>query len=73
MKVDKKKELPIATEILKDYKETNRKLIEINRRLYYVIAALLIVVVAMSIYIIFCWDSLHPNAGAIRQEIQCDT
>lgn len=71
--MEKRKELPIATEILKDYKETNQKLIEINRRLYYVIAILLIVVVAMSMYIILCWDSLHPNAGAIRTEVQCDT
>lgn len=67
------KELPIATEILRDYKQTNQELIKINRRLYYVIAILLIMVVAMSTYIILYWDSLHPSAGAIRYEVQCET
>lgn len=61
-------DVPIATEILRDYKENNKKLMGINRKLYHIIAVLLIMVAIETTYIIIFWESLHPEMGVIREE-----
>lgn len=61
------KDLPFASMIIEQYKDTNRNL---NKavKLFGIIAVILLVCLAIeTTYIIIYWDSLHPYAGAIRQ------
>lgn len=65
MKKDLKKNidnLPIATEILKDYKK-------INKRLFIVIGVMLTIFVLETAYLILLLDSLNNSVGLIREEI----
>ncbi len=65
MKKDLKKNidnLPIATEILKDYKKT-------NKRLFIVIGVMLTIFVLETAYLILLLDSLNNSVGLIREEI----
>lgn len=62
------KEMPFATMIIEEYKNTNKAL---KKALKYVgiLAVILLVLFAVeTTYIIIYWDSLHPYAGAIRKE-----
>jgi len=67
-KVEVEEDVPIATEILRDYKENNKKLMGINRRLYHIIAILLVMLAIETTYIVIFWESLHPDMGVIREE-----
>lgn len=72
-KEDKNKNLPIATEILRDYKEDNTNLRTINRRLYIIIMTLLTIIVLETTYLIFVLDSLDTSVGLIQEEVShCD-
>lgn len=67
------KNLPIATEILKDYKEDNTNLRTINKRLYIIIMALLTIIVFETTYLIFVLDGLNNSVGLIQEEVsQCE-
>lgn len=71
-KEDKNKNLPIATEILKDYKEDNTNLRTINKRLYIIIMALLTIIVLETTYLIFLLDGLNTSVGVLQEEVsQC--
>lgn len=72
-KEDKNKNLPIATEILKDYKEDNTNLRTINKRLYIIIMTLLTIIVLETTYLIFVLDGLNNSVGIIQEEVsQCE-
>lgn len=73
-KVEKPEEdVPIATEIIRDYKKNIHILFTINRRLYYIIAILLIMIAVETTYIVIFWDSLEPNIGLIREKVKEQT
>jgi hypothetical protein len=72
-KEDKNKNLPIATEIIKEYKEDNTNLRTINKRLYIIIMALLTIIVLETTYLIFVLDGLNNSVGIIQEEVsQCE-
>ena len=63
-KIDQK-DLPFASMIIQQYKETNKNL---NRavKFFGLIAVILLVCLAVeTTYIIIFWDSLHPDAGLL--------
>ena len=67
------KNLPIATEILKDYKEDNLNLRTINKRLFIIIMTLLTIIVFETTYIIFLLDSVNVSVDAMQEDIsQCE-
>ena len=73
-KVEKTEEdVPIATEIIRDYKENIQMLSKTNRRLYYIIAILLVMIAIETTYIIIFWESLHPDVGVIREQVKEQT
>lgn len=72
-KENQNKNLPIATEILKDYKEDNTNLRTINKRLYIIIMTLLTIIVLETTYLIFVLDGLNNSVGLIQEEVsQCE-
>ena len=67
------KNLPIATEILKDSKEDNLNLRTINKRLFIIIMTLLTIIVFETTYIIFLLDSVNVSVDAMQEDIsQCE-
>lgn len=73
-KVEKTEEdVPIATEIIRDYKKNVQMLSKSNRRLYYIIAILLVMIAVETTYIIIFWESLHPDVGLIREQVKEQT
>ena len=64
----KEKELPLATMVIKEYKELNKSYAKTNKRLTAIIAVLLMLFAIETTYIILYWDSMHPHAGIIRNE-----
>lgn len=67
------KNLPIATEILKDYKEDNLNLRTINKRLFIIIMTLLTIIVFETTYLIFLLDSVNVSVDAMQEDIsQCE-
>ena len=73
-KVEKTEEdVPIATEIIRDYKKNIQMLSKTNRRLYYIIAILLVMIAIETTYIIIFWESLHPDVGVIREQVKEQT
>ena len=72
-KVKENKNLPIATEILKDYKEDNLNLRTINKRLFIIIMTLLTIIVFETTYLIFLLDSVNVSVDAMQEDIsQCE-
>lgn len=65
----KEKNLPIATEILRDYKEDNTNLRAINKRLFIIIMTLLTIIVLETTYLIFLLDGLNDSVGLIQEEV----
>ena len=63
------KNLPIATEILKDSKADNTNLRTINKRLFIIIMTLLTIIVLETTYLIFLLDSLNNSVGVIQEEV----
>ena len=63
-----KKELPLATMVIGEYKELNRSYARTNKRLTYILAFLLMLLVIETTYIVLYWDSIHPNIGIIKNE-----
>ncbi len=63
------KNLPIATEIIKEYKEDNTSLRTINKRLYIIIMTLLTIIVLETTYLIFVLDGLNNSVGLIQEEV----
>lgn len=74
-KKDAVKEPPLATLVIREYKEINTQLNETNKRLQIsnkrisIIALILLVLVAIeTTYIILYWEMQHPDSGVIREE-----
>lgn len=70
------KDLPIATVVINEYKELNRKLQDTNERLAKTnkiigsIALFLLLLFAIeTTYIVLYWDTMHPHAGAMQQTV----
>lgn len=68
-KEDKNKNLPIATEIIREYKADNTNLRTTNKRLYVIIMTLLTIIVLETTYLIFVLDSLNNSVGLIQEEV----
>lgn len=80
LKKELEKDEPLATMILKDYKqtvqdykkynasliETNNKMNVINKRLLIVIVILIILLAIVCTYIILTWDMCNPEMGIFR-------
>lgn len=62
MKETNKKDMPIATEIIKDYKKT-------NKNLFIIVAILLTIIFIETTYLIILLDSLNNSVGLIREEV----
>lgn len=73
LKKELEKDEPLATMILKDYKQTvqdyknyNKKLTDSNKRMFVLIIVLLILLAIACTYIILTWDMCNPEMGIFR-------
>lgn len=73
--VDDLDDKPLATMIIEqyqkinsEYKEANDSLKKANRLIGIVAIILAIAFAVETTYIIIYWDSMHPNAGMIRED-----
>lgn len=73
LKKELEKDEPLATMILKDYKQTvqdyknyNKKLTDSNKRMFVLIIILLIFLAIACTYIILTWDICNPDMGIFR-------
>lgn len=62
-------ELPLATMVIKEYKELNKTYVKTNKRLTYIIAILLTLFAIETTYIILYWEMMHPNSGVIQSKV----
>lgn len=65
-KKQKDNDTPLATMVIREYKEFNKSYVKINKRLIAIIIILLALLVVETTYIIVSWDSIHPHAGIIK-------
>lgn len=63
----KDNDTPIATMVIREYKEFNKSYVKTNKRLIAIIIILLALLVVETTYIIVSWDSIHPHAGIINK------
>ncbi len=70
-----KKDVPIATLVINEYKNINERLTETNERLQKsnkrmsIIALILLVLFAVeTTYIILYWEAMHPDSGVIQEK-----
>lgn len=66
---------PIATEVIRIYKEViftlreeNQKTSKLNKTLFIIIGVLALCLAVQTTYIIVYWDTMHPHAGAIQEK-----
>ena len=64
----KEKEVPLATMVIREYKELNKSYAKTNKRLTYLLAILLVLLAVETTYIVLCWESVNPHVGIIRNE-----
>lgn len=64
----KEKEVPLATMVIREYKELNKSYVKTNKRLTSLLMVLLILLAVETTYIVLCWESAHPDSGVIRNE-----
>ena len=69
---DNLKEMPFASMIIQEYKESNKGLRKAVSRLTIIAVVLLVMLAVETTYIVIYWDSLHPYAGAIRGVEYCE-
>ena len=67
-KESRSKDVPLATMVIREYKELNKSYIKANQRLTIVIIFLLVFLAIETTYIVLYWDSVHPHIGAIQEE-----
>lgn len=67
---EKKKdnETPLATMVIREYKEFNKSYVKTNKRLTIVIIILLVLLAIETTYIVLSWESINPHIGIIRSE-----
>ena len=69
MKQTEKKDVPIATEVLREYQALNKSYARTNKRLTIIVIILIVLLTAATTYIVLCWESMNPHIGLIREEI----
>ena len=62
-------ELPLATMVIKEYKELNKTYVKTNKRLIHVIIILLTLLAVETTYIVLYWESMNPNSGVIQRKV----
>ena len=65
----KEKDLPLATMVIKEYKELNRTYVKTIKKLTHIIIILLVLLAVATTYIVLCWESVNPHTGLIREDI----
>ena len=65
---NKPKDVPLATMVIREYKELNKSYTKTNKNLIIVIIFLLVLLAIETTYIVVTWESLHPDAGIIKTE-----
>ena len=64
------KDLPLATMVINEYKQTNNELRK-NNKIWIALSIFFLLCLAVeTTYIILYWDKMHPHAGAVQ--IQSD-
>lgn len=64
------KDLPLATMVINEYKQTNNELRK-NNKIWIALSIFFLLCLAVeTTYIILYWDTMHPHAGAVQ--IQSD-
>lgn len=66
---------PIATEVIRVYKEvitelrnSEQKASNLNKTLFIIIGVLALCLAVQTTYIIVYWDTMNPHAGAIQEK-----
>ena len=64
-----KKEVPLATEVIREYQALNKSYVRTNKRLTIIVIILIVLMTIATTYIVLCWESMNPHTGLIREEI----
>lgn len=64
----KTKDVPLASMVIKEYKELNKSYATTNKRLSIIVIILLVLFAVETTYIVLYWETMHPNSGIIRKE-----
>ena len=64
----KDKEAPLATMVIREYKEFNKSYVKTNKRLTIVMIILLVLLAIETTYIVLSWESINPHIGIIKSE-----
>ena len=67
-KQKKEKDIPLATMVIREYKELNKSYIKTNKRLSHILIILLVLLAIETTYIVLCWESVNPHIGIIKNE-----
>lgn len=65
---NKIKDVPLATMVIREYKELNKSYTKTNKNLTIAIIFLSVLLAIETTYIVVTWESLHPNAGIVKTE-----
>ena len=65
-KKPKDNDTPLATMVIREYKEVNKSYEKTNKRLTIIIMVLLILFAIETTYIVLTWESVNPHIGIIR-------
>jgi hypothetical protein len=64
----KDNETPLATMVIREYKEFNKSYVKTNKRLTIVMIILLVLLAIETTYIVLSWESINPHIGIIKSE-----
>lgn len=62
------KDMPLATMVIREYKEVNKSYVKTNKRLTIIIMILLTIFAIETTYIVLFWESMNPHVGIIRED-----
>ena len=62
------KDMPLATMVIREYKEVNKVYAKTNKRLTIIIMILLTIFAIETTYIVLFWESMNPHVGIIRED-----
>jgi len=68
-KETKPKDVPLATEVIREYQALNKSYARTNKRLIIIIIILIVLMTVATTYIVLSWESMNPHTGLIREEI----
>lgn len=66
--VNKSKDVPLATMVIREYQALNKSYVRTNKRLTIIIVILLVLMTIATTYIVLAWESMNPHIGLIRTE-----